>query len=158
MLPILVCGLLGGMATIFGKLAFSSDNLPLTEISKMCNQGYNLNTSLNCETGIILIRVLAGAFMLAANAMVVGFFLRAIESNNTVVVIVISSATNFLTSGIFGQLLFGEVVGKTWYIGSLLIILGMFLVSSSQGEPEKDVELLIKRDLAATKRLLGTKE
>lgn len=159
MFPILICGLLGGFATIFGKLAFSSDSLPITEFSKMCT-GYTLSNrdaSLNCEYSIIFVRVLAGGFMLACNALVVGFFLRAIEANNTVVVIVISSATNFLTSGIFGQLMFGEVVGQSWYLGSLLIVIGMLLVSCSQGSPDKVVEqntASSKKD-TSTKRLLG---
>lgn len=148
--PIIISGLLGGFATIFGKLAFSSDSLPINEISKLCKShqasliafssssstsSSTAPVSMNCETGILLIRLIAGGFMLASNAFVVGYFLRAVENNNTVVVIVISSAMNFLTSGIFGQLLFGEIVSQKWYFGSLLIILGMFLVASSQGIP-----------------------
>jgi drug/metabolite transporter (DMT)-like permease len=141
--PILVAGLLGGFGTIFGKLAFSGDNLPINEISKMC-KGYSEIAQVNCETGVMVVRIIAFGFMLASNALVVGYFLRAIETNNTVVVIVISSATNFLTSGIFGQLMFGEIVGKTWYLGSLFIVIGMLLVSYSQGTNDKVFELTPK--------------
>jgi drug/metabolite transporter (DMT)-like permease len=134
--PILICGVLGGFATIFGKLAFSSDNLPINEMAKIC-KGYSAVAQFNCDTGIIIVRLIACCFMIFSNTLVVGYFMRAIENNNTVVVIVISSATNFLTSGIFGQIMFGEVVGKSWYLGSLLIVVGMLFVSYSQGTPDK---------------------
>jgi drug/metabolite transporter (DMT)-like permease len=101
----------------------------------MCD-GYGTFSKTHCEYTVISVRITAFAFMMTCNALVVGYFLRAMELNHTVVVIVISSATNFLTSGLFGQLLFGEVVGKSWYLGSLLIIIGMCFVSYSQGAVE----------------------
>jgi drug/metabolite transporter (DMT)-like permease len=139
MFPIIVCGLLGGFGTIFGKLAFSSDNIPINQLSEICHSYTVTMQRLNCEYSITFVRIIAAAMMLGSNALVVGYFLRAIEVNNTVVVIVISSAMNFLTSGVFGQLLFGEIVGKSWYFGSLLIVIGMLLVSYSQGQPDKIV-------------------
>lgn len=132
MIPILISGGLGGLATVTGKIAFSSDNSFLLTALKLCRD-LSLNPQDYCDYTTIVVRLIAFLVMFLCNAMVIGFFLKAIESNHTVVVIVVSSATNFLTSGILGQLLFGEVVSSMWIMGSILIVIGMLLVAVSQG-------------------------
>eukprot|EP01031_Cornospumella_fuschlensis_P037500 gene37500-45541_t len=71
--------------------------------------------------------------MIGLNGGVINFFLKAMEQNHTVVVIVITSAVNFLTTGILGYFVLGEELGNTWYAGSTLIMAGMFFVAYSQG-------------------------
>ncbi len=136
MIPILISGGLGGLATVTGKIAFSSDNSFLLEAVKLC-QTIAIYPQDYCEYTSLVVRLISFAVMFLCNAMVIGFFLKAIESNHTVVVIVVSSATNFLTSGILGQLLFGEVVSSMWVMGSILIVIGMLLVAVSQGHKKE---------------------
>eukprot|EP00981_Chlorochromonas_danica_P012696 scaffold5259_cov168-Ochromonas_danica.AAC.12 len=63
--------------------------------------------------------------------------MQGMEQNHTVVVIVITSATNFLTSGLCGYLILGEDLTSSWISGSLMIMLGMFFVAMSQGPSNK---------------------
>lgn len=131
MLTILMCGCLGGLATVLGKLSFSSDNPVLNQLSIACYES-NLFGDM-CYYGAWIVRLLAFAAMFACNAMVIGYLLKAMEHNHTVVVTVVSSASNFLTSGILGYAVFGEALSQNWYVGSLLIMIGMCFVSFSQG-------------------------
>lgn len=131
MWTILLCGCLGGFATVLGKLSFSNDNPLLNQLSIACFES-NLFGDV-CYYGAWIVRLVSFAAMFACNAMVIGYFLKAMEQNNTVVVTVVSSATNFLTSGILGYAIFGEALSRNWYIGSSLIMIGMCFVSFSQG-------------------------
>jgi drug/metabolite transporter (DMT)-like permease len=129
-IPILWCGFFGGIATIFGKLSFSQ-NWIIDFILKQCVIG--LESQVSCYYVEVLIRIVAFIGIVACNLLIANYFLKSMEDNNTLVVIVISSATNFLTTGILGQLIFGETVTSTWYTGSCLITIGMILVSLSDG-------------------------
>lgn len=128
--PILVCGLFGGLATIFGKISFS-DNWIITSSADVCS--FLTQSSEFCYYATFLFRAVSFVGIIACNAFIVGYFLTAMEQNNSVVVVVISSAVNFLISGILGQVVFGEAVAISWFAGSALIIIGMLLVTLSEG-------------------------
>lgn len=130
--PILICGFLGGLGSVFGKLAFSGDSLPLQLFLSSCP-----NFSHYCQYFGIFLRFIAGGLMFATNATGIGYFLRSMETNHTVVVVVLSSSTNFLSTGILGKLIFAEELNKSWYSGSVLILIGMLLISFSQKTDEK---------------------
>jgi len=137
MIPILISGGLGGLATVTGKIAFSGESSFLRNVVELC-RNVDITPDEYCDHAVLIIRIAAFVIMFACNAMVIGFFLKAIESNHTVVVIVVSSATNFLTSGLLGQVLFGELVSSLWCVGSILIVIGMLLVAISQGHNRKE--------------------
>lgn len=129
--PIVICGFFGGLATIFGKVSFS-DNWIIMESQSFCSSFMGQSFTA-CFYVTLLVRALAILGIVGCNAFIVGYFLKAMEQNNTVIVVVISSAVNFLTSGILGQVMFGEKVPVTWFAGSALIALGMLLVALSEG-------------------------
>lgn len=130
LLPVIICGVFGGLATIFGKISFS-DNWIISYFSILCG-GWAAQSGY-CLYVDYLVRGLSLMGIVGCNAFIVGYFLKAMEQNNTVIVVVISSAVNFLTSGILGQVVFGEKVPVSWFAGSALIVLGMLLVTLSEG-------------------------
>lgn len=132
LLPVIVCGVFGGLATIFGKVSFS-ENWIIAEAFSFCTSF--VGSTESCLYASLFVRGLAILGIVGCNAFIVGYFLKAMEQNNTVIVVVISSAVNFLTSGIMGQLCFGEKVPVSWFAGSALIALGMLLVALSEGPP-----------------------
>lgn len=138
MYNILFFGSLGGLSTVFGKVAFSSDNLVVQAFAAHCGT-FNFGDD-PCFYGEYLVRLLGFSGIFACNAIGLSYYLKAMEQNNTVVVVVVSSAANFLTTGILGKLIFGELLSQSWYLGSLLVMIGMCLVAMSQGQisPRKE--------------------
>lgn len=132
-LSIVICGLFGGLATVCGKLCFTHKNAVWNMITSFCNSPpLSLSVEMS-DYAIVIGRLLALGGIILSNACNVGYFLKAMRENNTVIVVVISSAVNFLISGLLGQLLFAEVVSSSWFAGSALIVMGMVLVSMSEG-------------------------
>lgn len=82
--------------------------------------------------------------MFYANALALSLFLRALESKGSLVVTVVSSATNFLVTGLLSGVLLGENVGLNWCLGAVIIGLGVYLIASSQGGSKKDRTTYVK--------------
>lgn len=137
MLPLILCGVSGGLATIFAKIAFSSSSLVLDQLQTLCITHHYSFSHQACTNGAYAFRAILFLSMLALNGAVVNFFMQAMEHNHTVVVIVITSAMNFLTSGVCGHLILGEELTQSWFTGSLLIMMGMLIVAHSQGPPSR---------------------
>ena len=134
MLSIIVSGLCGALASISGKVSFSATTPFILYLNSFCEQ-YLSPFSLEsyCWNVSYAVRLVAFFFMFYANAMALSTFLKALESKSSLTVTVVSSATNFLTTGLLSGLLLGEEVGKMWFLGALVIALGVFLIAMSQG-------------------------
>lgn len=139
MAPLVLCGVCGGLTTVLAKVAFSSSSLVVDQLQTYCITHPYSFSHQSCTYGAYSLRVFLFCLMLALNGGVVNFFMKAMENNNTVVVIVITSAVNFLTSGICGNIFLGEELTQTWFSGSLMIMMGMLFVAYSQGTPRKGV-------------------
>uniref|UniRef100_A0A0K2TMT2 Uncharacterized protein n=2 Tax=Lepeophtheirus salmonis TaxID=72036 RepID=A0A0K2TMT2_LEPSM len=59
-------------------------------------------------------------------------------STTTLEVAVINSATNFLITGLFGYILFGESLKLSWWIGISFIISGSFILIQDEKEKVKN--------------------
>ena len=71
--------------------------------------------------------------MMGSNALMLAYFLEALEKeNSSLMVTAVSTSVNFITTGIIGNLLFAEEVSATWYGGALLTSCGAALISFSQ--------------------------
>lgn len=66
--------------------------------------------------------------------MVWRFFVRGLHTNDesALVPIMISSAANFLLSGLIGLLVFNEAINILWCTGLLMVLLGLYLIVSDQ--------------------------
>jgi drug/metabolite transporter (DMT)-like permease len=129
---ILFFGCLGGMSTVFGKIAFSADNLVAIRLQQEC--GLHLFADDQCALAGYVLRITGFVGIFVCNAIGLSYYLKAMEQNNTIVVVVLSSAANFLITGVLGKLIFGEILSRFWSIGSLLVMGGMCLVALSQGQ------------------------
>ena len=47
-------------------------------------------------------------------------------------VVIVSSSTNIILTGLFGQFLLGEHVGERWYMGALVMMIGVAFIALSQ--------------------------
>lgn len=86
---------------------------------------------------IIIIRLVCFALMVLANGMVWTFYVKALHvSQSSLSATVISAATNYLLSAIYGLVIFREVTSLFWWTGAGLILLGLILIIRSQDREE----------------------
>jgi len=79
------------------------------------------------------------SLMLVSNAMVWRYFVKGLHSSDssTLVPTVVSTASNFIISGILGCLILRETTNFMWWIGALMVMSGLFCIIS---EDEKKQE------------------
>jgi drug/metabolite transporter (DMT)-like permease len=130
-----LCGIFGSLASVMGKIAFS-DNQVLSAARAFCAQDLGLQAD-TCQAASTALRLLCFGLMLACNATMVAFYLRALAQNASVVATVGSTAVNYLVTGATGWLLFRESVGSSWLLGSLFISTGLCLIAMSQDGPQR---------------------
>lgn len=137
MLHAVLCGLCGALASVAGKVALSN-NRTLETVNMLCEDNNLHSLGPNTCVGVaILFRVLAFSCMLLLNAAMVSSFLRSMEKNSSVIVTVISTAANYLLTGLAGKLAFNEALGSWWMLGSTIICVGLcFIVVSQDGIPK----------------------
>ena len=135
----ILSGLFGSLGSIAGKLALSSDSpistVCVNELGKTLldiPQGY-------CTMITITFRALLFFAMLGCNGLMLSYFLMALEKRGTLIVVIISSTCNVLTSGLLGLVVFHETVKSSWYFGACLMLGGVCLVAFSQMETTKKI-------------------
>jgi drug/metabolite transporter (DMT)-like permease len=77
--------------------------------------------------------------MLLSNAMVWRYFVKGLHSSDTSTLIptVISTASNFLISGILAALIFQESTNFFWLVGILMIITGLYCIILEDEKADK---------------------
>lgn len=135
MLHAILCGLYGALASVTGKLALSNNHV-LESVNIFCAANWSSFGENTCAGISISFRLLAFGCMLLLNAAMVSNFLRAMEKNPSVVVTVLSTASNYLITGVAGKIVFDEALGSWWALGSTIICVGLcFIVVSQEGIP-----------------------
>jgi drug/metabolite transporter (DMT)-like permease len=130
-----LCGIFGSLASVMGKIALS-ENRVLSAVLAFCAQDLGLARA-SCQAASTALRLLCFGLMLACNAAMVAFYLKALAEDASVVATVGSTAVNCLVTGATGFLLFGESVGSSWLLGSLFISTGLCLILTSQDGPQR---------------------
>jgi len=118
----IMSGVAASLGSFFGKMITFSAN--------------ELETSL-LQKGIFVI------LMLASNAMVWRYFVKGLHSTDasTLVPTVISTASNFIISGLLGFLIFNEATNVMWWLGALMIMSGFYcILSEDERKPESHAE------------------
>ncbi len=75
--------------------------------------------------------------MLLCNGLMISQFLKALEKNSSLSVTVISSAVNFLFTGLAGNVILQERLGMRWVLGASLIMCGILMITVSQGDSSR---------------------
>jgi drug/metabolite transporter (DMT)-like permease len=133
MIEIVKSGLAGAVASIFGKMSLS-DKTPATEFMRYyCEVYFFYGETSRCWNMVYFVRLASFLLMFFFNAMALSKFLKALEKRGSVFVTVVSSATNFLVTGLLSGLLLGEQINAKWCFGAFLIAGGVFLIAIGQG-------------------------
>lgn len=130
-MEVFLCGVYGALGSLSGKLALGQDS----PVSGLCNEGVGRSLGIphsHCAMIVIGFRFLLFGLMVMLNGLMISSFLLALEKKGTLVVVVISSSMNICLTGLLGHFFLGENVGENWYIGALLMLIGVFLVAFSQ--------------------------
>lgn len=146
----ILSGFFAATAATLGKVALSRDSFIISLVSNIFgtaapayyNLVINIDRTFQCSDRINSVfthqiepfcRLIVFALMMASNALMLAFFLDALEKeNSTLMVTAVSTSVNFVSTGVIGNLLFSEEVSLAWYGGALLTSGGAALVSYSQ--------------------------
>jgi hypothetical protein len=139
MLLVFLCGIFGAMASILGKISLSETSIVTAAVGSACIRSstilnvwptvatllgkdlldqYGLEVIFSCSTLAQTSRLVVFVLMVYCNALMLSYFLRALRDRSSLAVTVVSSATNFLITGLLGGLILGEDVNGVWYIGA----------------------------------------
>ena len=124
------CGISGAVGSLCGKLALSDNSTRETCSSFLTVANYELG--IYCTGISFVLRALFFFSMLACNAFMLSNFLIALEKKGSLMVVVVSSSTNIIMTGLIGQFIFGENVGDNWYAGASVMSIGVALIAFSQ--------------------------
>ena len=83
-----------------------------------------------CHASLLLPRIIGFILVLIVNALMVAYFIKGIQASGSVAGPALSSATNFISSAIYGYVLWGELFNPTWWIGFTLVLLGVMILST----------------------------
>ena len=83
-----------------------------------------------CHAALLIPRGLTFVLMLTVNALMVAYFLKGIQASGSVAGPALASATNFVSSAVFGYALWGETFSDTWWIGFASVLVGVVLLST----------------------------
>ncbi len=135
MIGIIKSGLAGAMASIFGKLSLTAATPVADFIKYTCTIYFaqGIDNHPYCWNIVYFMRLTSFILMFWFNTVALGLFLKALEKRGSLPVTVISSAVNFLVTGLLSGLLLGEQVNAKWCFGAFLIAGGVFLIAIGQG-------------------------
>ncbi|KAK6630920.1 hypothetical protein RUM44_003092 [Polyplax serrata] len=84
------------------------------------------------------VKIICACLMILLNSLVWTFFVKALQkSKTTIEATAVSSAINYVFSGILGYVVFGEVSGLWWWFGISLIVTGILVMNNSDLESER---------------------
>ena len=134
-------GLFACLASVFGKLALSEDDL--LRICMSLGERYELDLVAPCYRFSPLVRLGCISLIVISNSLMWLFFTKAMNaSSTTAAALAVNSAANFLLTGVAGALLFGETLSWKWAIGTVFIVAGLVCINISTGEePPKTQKL-----------------
>mmetsp|Transcript_22069 Transcript_22069/g.22256 ORF Transcript_22069/g.22256 Transcript_22069/m.22256 type:complete len:141 (-) Transcript_22069:578-1000(-) len=129
-------GLFASCASLIGKLALSPDSYVISALFDICTRSISHEEAL-CLKVCLAGRMVSLGGMFLCNAVMLSYFLQALECGNSLPVTVLNSAVSFLITGCFGVFLLAEPVNSTWLLGVALIILGVLCIGYSQKETRR---------------------
>jgi len=145
-----LAGTCAGLASVFGKLAFSEGQWFIQRIAEaLCLLGASSPSpspsSSKDDSGCLppleaALRVGCFGMVFVCNMVMWNLFVKSMNFSSSVMATVVNSATNFFSSALLGHLIFAEPLPATWWIGSSLIVAGLFFLAkgdvSSSAHPK----------------------
>ena len=130
----IVAGVFGAFASVFGKLAFSSDSIAVKYVSKKCQtQLFEMaEGGQYCSYIIYSFRALMFFIMMSVNGIMFSSMVRALHSDGSLKSTVMTTSVNFIATAIFAYLLFDEKLSIMWWAGAFFIFLGVYFVQKGK--------------------------
>eukprot|EP01080_Neovahlkampfia_damariscottae_P010353 gene10353-2767_t len=123
----LVAGLFGSFSSIFGKLSTDTTQTFL----KNCILFFS-----SSEFVLIVARILCFIINILCTGIMWTYFVESLQNLSALTATVLNTCSNFISTGIFGYLIFGETLTLKWFFGISVILMGISLIVS--GEKNKD--------------------
>nr|XP_056713860.1 transmembrane protein 42 [Euleptes europaea] len=125
-------GLLGALAACSAKLALGADYL-----RGICVAAVG-SAAGPCDWLPIILQAGCGGLVLACNAIMWTFFAKALKySSSSAAATVTSTTSNFISSAVLGNLLFGETHALLWWIGISITLFGLLLLHTAPPPSEE---------------------
>ncbi|CAG9310741.1 unnamed protein product [Blepharisma stoltei] len=67
--------------------------------------------------------------MLVLNSLMIKFFMQSLKDLGASKATVINFTCNYMSSAVFGYLVYSEYLSLTWGLGALLMIIGVYIIS-----------------------------
>ncbi|KAM3835951.1 transmembrane protein 42-like [Diretmus argenteus] len=143
----LLAGFLGAVASSSAKLSLGADYL-----QHMCESGMRRwrtggdhleldGGDTPCDWLHIPLRLLCGALLFTCNAVMWTFFSKALRhSSSSARATVTTTASNFISSAILGQVVFGETHAALWWVGISLTLSGLLVLHGSMSQTLSEEE------------------
>ena len=131
----IVAGVFGAFASVFGKLAFSSDSLAVKYVENKCQQfltGIDATSQSQCSIVVYIFRAIMFCVMMGVNAVMLSSAVRALHADGSLKSTVMTTSVNFVATAIFAYLLFGEDLSTTWWVGAVFIFFGVYFVQKGK--------------------------
>lgn len=137
MIEILLSGIFGALSSLLGKITMSPTTPVVDYLLYLCELQLPFIAESYCWYISYSVRFSCFLLMFYTNALTFAYFFKSLETRGSLAVTVVSSATNFLTTGLLSGVILGERITQKWILGSLIIACGVFLISLSQGESKR---------------------
>ncbi|MCJ8735526.1 hypothetical protein PDJAM_G00248090 [Pangasius djambal] len=133
----LLAGFLGAVASSSAKLSLGTDYL-----KGVCETGLrtwgeqrtfrHADETTACEWLHIPLRLLCGGLLFTCNAVMWTFLSKALRySSSSTRTTVTTTASNFISSALLGQLIFGDSLVALWWVGVSLTLSGLLVLQRS---------------------------
>ena len=137
MLEVILSGLYASVSSILGKISLTTKT-PLIDFFRYhCEISVFLLTEANCWHISYVLRFSLFILMFYCNALTFTYFLKSLETRSSLSVTVISSAVNFLVTGLLSGIILGEKINNRWYLGAGIIAIGVSLIAFSQSNVKR---------------------
>lgn len=120
-----VSGACAALGAVCGKLA--QDDRPGAALAAAC-----LGVAQAPWPAEVALRAAFLVAMVAINALMVRFYVRALSAAGTLHATAVNTAVNTALSSALGAWLFGEMLSETWAQGVLLLLLGVALLRAAE--------------------------
>lgn len=129
----LISGVLGALASFFGKEAFHNGRSITSNIPQrvLCEAFQADDSTEYCQSFLSLItRGICLLAMVCCNALMLASFMQGMQESGSVAGTALSNAANFATSALLGKLLLNETYSSRWWYGFMLVMVGTLILSS----------------------------
>jgi drug/metabolite transporter (DMT)-like permease len=94
----------------------------------------------SCEILVSIARLSCLGLMLAANGLMLSFFVKGLHETDSLTATVTSAAVNFMLSAAGGLLFFQELLPARWFVGATIILVGVAFLLHGDAKPKPKQE------------------